>query len=394
MVEETVAAITAEVPEYERSRDPDLIRELLANVEENARLWYRVVLRGKPATTDETQRVAESARDRVHQGVPLPALLHSFRIGSVVFWRTLLDALRTERPAVQSEALLKTSLATMMHVDLVSQTITKAYMEEAGDRVRWRDRLKQELCDLALRDAPDEQAFEAKAATLGLDPTSTYCALAVDMGRLPGDNVDRGVARTLERLGMSLGMRAEAFIDSSRDGRLLVWAPAPAGDAGRWEREKLLSAAVELVERDDAVAMVGLGSPGRRATGWGVSGRQALRALEVGTQVHPRDHVHVYSGLAVYDVAVRTPEVAAFLRRLLERLSGEEALLDSIDAYLEHGRHTKAAAAALRIHPNTLAYRLRRAEEALGGRLDDPDWGVRIQLAIKLRRFGGDDWVE
>ena len=54
---------------------------------------------------------------------------------------------------------------------------------------------------------------------------------------------------------------------------------------------------------------------------------------------------------------------------------------DSLSAWLRANADTRAAAAALGVHPNTLRYRVRRAAEIAGLDLDDPHQRLVLQLA-------------
>jgi PucR family transcriptional regulator, purine catabolism regulatory protein len=61
------------------------------------------------------------------------------------------------------------------------------------------------------------------------------------------------------------------------------------------------------------------------------------------------------------------------------------SLVGTLKAYLEEGEQ-QAAARRLRIHPNTLRYRLDRVREISGAELDDPE--TRLNLAVALRVQG------
>jgi DNA-binding PucR family transcriptional regulator len=63
------------------------------------------------------------------------------------------------------------------------------------------------------------------------------------------------------------------------------------------------------------------------------------------------------------------------------------AMRDSLEAYLRYFGDVREAAAELQVHPNTLRYRLKRAEDILDINLGDPAGRllVEIQLAV-LRR--------
>jgi purine catabolism regulator len=62
------------------------------------------------------------------------------------------------------------------------------------------------------------------------------------------------------------------------------------------------------------------------------------------------------------------------------------SLLASVRTWLEHNRHMRDAAAALHIHPNTLAYRLRRFSELSGRDLDSSAAFAEVWLAIRAAR--------
>jgi DNA-binding PucR family transcriptional regulator len=63
----------------------------------------------------------------------------------------------------------------------------------------------------------------------------------------------------------------------------------------------------------------------------------------------------------------------------------ETALVDTLEEYLRRFGDVRAAAANLHIHPNTLRYRVRRAEEILGMSLDDPDSRLLLQIQLLIR---------
>jgi len=62
------------------------------------------------------------------------------------------------------------------------------------------------------------------------------------------------------------------------------------------------------------------------------------------------------------------------------------ALVASVEHYLDRFGDVRAAAAALHVHPNTLRYRIRRAEHVLGMRLDDPEDRLLLQIQLQCRR--------
>jgi DNA-binding PucR family transcriptional regulator len=65
------------------------------------------------------------------------------------------------------------------------------------------------------------------------------------------------------------------------------------------------------------------------------------------------------------------------------------ALVPSVEEYLDRFGDVRAAAAALHIHPNTLRYRIRRAEQVLDMQLSDPEDRLLLQLELLGRRRRG-----
>jgi DNA-binding PucR family transcriptional regulator len=63
-----------------------------------------------------------------------------------------------------------------------------------------------------------------------------------------------------------------------------------------------------------------------------------------------------------------------------------ERLLETLEAWLAHQRHTPGVAAALHVHPQTVRYRLGKLRELLGEALDDPDARLELELALRARR--------
>ncbi|WP_211267328.1 PucR family transcriptional regulator [Nonomuraea candida] len=92
------------------------------------------------------------------------------------------------------------------------------------------------------------------------------------------------------------------------------------------------------------------------------------------------------------------PDDPATLSALVEHVLGEvlaydeahdSRLLKSVRVWMEHNRHVEDAAAVLHIHPNTLAYRLRRFATLTGRDLSSSAAFAEVWLAIRAaRRLG------
>jgi GAF domain-containing protein len=100
-------------------------------------------------------------------------------------------------------------------------------------------------------------------------------------------------------------------------------------------------------------------------------------------------------GLTALLLESGTPEA---LRRFADRLLGPVAahdarrggdLVPTLRAWLAVGCSAPAAAAALVVHPNTVAYRLARVEQLIGRSLRRPDTRLELQLALTVDDVAG-----
>jgi DNA-binding PucR family transcriptional regulator len=118
------------------------------------------------------------------------------------------------------------------------------------------------------------------------------------------------------------------------------------------------------------------------------SHRRALAALRVAA--HEEQGRARWEELGVDRLVSSLPDAALEdlpdgLRRLIE--SGDEALVRTLEAYLDHAGDVKATAAALSLHRGGLYYRLRRIEELAEVNLHDGEDRLLCHLALRLARL-------
>ncbi|WP_159942710.1 MULTISPECIES: CdaR family transcriptional regulator [unclassified Nocardiopsis] len=66
-----------------------------------------------------------------------------------------------------------------------------------------------------------------------------------------------------------------------------------------------------------------------------------------------------------------------------------ERMADTLLAWLESGLNANEAAERLRVHPQTVRYRMRQLEELFGARLRDPGERFELELVLRARRVVG-----
>jgi DNA-binding PucR family transcriptional regulator len=59
-----------------------------------------------------------------------------------------------------------------------------------------------------------------------------------------------------------------------------------------------------------------------------------------------------------------------------------EKLQETLRAWLLHHGRREEIASALFVHPQTVRYRMQQLRDVYGDRLEDPDWVLRLTLAL------------
>lgn len=386
-VQRVVLAIRSAVRDYDRS--PEAIEDLRHSVGFNMTLWYQALLTGQAPSPALLADAAASGRRRVHQEVSLPGLLRAYRLGSREIWSVLLDATRRNR-TLHEELLFKLSPYLLFHFDLVAQTVAQAYTVEQHRRTRWQDRLRHDLCAVIFTHPERLDDFRAHTQALGLDAGAAHAVLALQLDERLGSlsEFDERLDALLTVLTRLVRPGREPMLHTVRNGHLLFWMPLPRGETllGHERRlSKLASNALDAQPKDLAAAGIGLCGNGPR--GWQLSAQQAIKAIELGSRLGARRAAHRYADVALDDAVMNSQETAHYFDTLLDRLSAEVGLIETLAEYFDHGQQRKTVAAKLGVHPNTLDYRLHRIELLLGVPLSDTGWLVKLHTALRLRRL-------
>lgn len=337
-------AFASEIAAFERlpagSRD-----DVLAGVERNLGRWWRWLSSGATPAEGDFDPLREWARARASEGVRLEDLLRAFGLGGRVGW----ELIRRHARADEAEALLDAAELLMRYVDRISTVVADTYLAEREVLVSEEERRTRSLLDRLSGAEPLDSASRELAQRLEVPVQPAYAPFAIVMaGRPPGRHAALA-ARLRERgwrLAVTEGDRVVgltwkplelAELDEGPDVLLAIGEPTPRGE--------LAGARDELVL---------LAEHGRRH---GLRGRLAAdeHLLEI--------------------LMLRSPQVAARLRaEALGPLAEPEhaELRRTLDALLRCRFDRASTSAALHIHRNTLAYRLRRIEEIAGLDLSSP----------------------
>ncbi len=366
LADELVGAIHDRVPEYAEFGGPELweaVRDsCLANLETGLE-----AIAGDRRVPEQVPRDArELALITARLGLPLGALLRTYRIGHAIVWERMFELLEAEpvdAPA-RREAIAAASAYLFDHVDHVSAMVTDEYTAERDRFLRSREQRRTQLVRDVLEGADPDPA--GATGTLDYDLRLEHLALVVSAP--DAEAVVRTLAEDLDaphRLVVVLtGDTAWGWLGRAREFDLPERLPGVEG------------------------ARISFGEPAAGVAGFRTSHRQARDAHRVALRAGARGQPVRYEDVALESLAGGDDARASvFVARELRGIDGGDArsqrLRATLRAYFAAGQNASSAAAVLGVHEHTVAYRLRTIEEALGR----PVTTRRAELETALRLF-------
>jgi PucR-like helix-turn-helix protein len=314
---------------------------------------------------DETVRLVfeEIGRRQQQVGNDLTRLLTAFQLGARIAWRHVAaTALRLEFAPDNLAALAD---SVFVFVNQLSFSAANGYVQEQLDDALARERRREELANLLLSGRSSTEAIRTAALQAAWRiPETAAVVIYIDgeheSARPMVSRLEPG-ALPIRRNGMVFG----AII------------PEPSGPGRRLQLSRELT---------------GLGA----VVGNPVPLAELPRSLEIAriaarlrkTGVLTDDPVFADEHLDALIVWRDESLVAALREEMLAPLQGEtEAararLTETLASWLRQFGDRHAIAEELRIHPQTVRYRMARLRALFGDRLDDPESRARLFLALE-----------
>jgi carbohydrate diacid regulator len=370
-------AVRKDVRLYGESTDPELDRDFSAMNERNVQIYFRCLAEDRTPTDQELSEVANAGRRRLHQGVPLESIFHSYRVGTRVLWQLLLEI-------AEGEDLGRLGTLTLQFADLVNSATSEGYLEERERQARSQEEATRlSLTRLLSGDLDDEEAATREGRHFGFDLASTHVVAVVSprtRGRQP--NVERDLQLAQGRSQLQR-YRPDAPAVVMRAG-LVVAVP---GDSVSDVAGSVLKALGRMLSSQHF--SIGLGTARGGPGGVVASYSEAQRAQALASILQPDAFVCRYDELQLFDLFRAGEPVDAFVNEVLGKLIQRDRdrrseLGQTLEALFAAALNRKLAARRLGVHANTLSYRTRRIEQLLGGSLLDGEFCFRVQLALKL----------
>jgi hypothetical protein len=362
----------------------DILDDTQATSKANISLVVAMLRDGvDPAGVQPPAGALHYAREFVHRGLPVEALLGVYRVGHGAFWQIWLERMRdaiADRE-ILAEAIAYCSAWTFGYVDAVSGPLATAFVTE---KERWA------------RSAVAQRAEEIKTVLEGrpVDEQRTSQRLRYELGRRhiafvlwgeeTADAADTGsaFAQVATTVAGALGCASPLVVPS---GRSVVWGWVTlAGDAA----DPVASTAELGPQLAKAGARIAFGEPGLGVDGFRRSHEEALTARRVallgqravGARVRFDDIA--LTALLTSDIGEARRYVERELGPLCEETDAMRRLVATLRVFLEEGASFVRAARRLSVHENTVAYRVKRAADLLGHRVEDG--ALRLHVALLL----------
>jgi len=370
MAGELAEVIRVAEPFYRTGTVP--VEDLRASVRDNL-VHILSQLCGRPMRGLEPPRA--TGRRRAEQGVPLPVVLHAYRVAGKFIWSAILAEAAGD--ATATTELLEAGSELWLIIDTHSGSITDAYRDTVAERAHHDAQTRNAMLDVLLRgDSGDGSRLWESAATLRLPRQGTFAVVAAHPPR-PGVEAVPRAEPALRAGGLQSTWRVE--IDAHLG--VVVLTPRAGIDA-------LCARLAEL-----STGPVGVSAPYPGLDQTPAALRQARLALAAAAP--GGDKLIRYDLAPVQVLLASAPDAAgavahAILGPVLDLPAAErDTLLGTLRTWFEEHGATSAAAARLFVHRNTVRYRLRRVEELTGRSLTQPIGVAQLHLALEAARIVG-----
>jgi hypothetical protein len=354
--------------------DPTLRTELHASTRAHWKGFLAVVAR-ESIEVQLLPQISDLARTLARRGFELPLLLSVYRIGQRAVWQYITGVLFDEvaDPGVRSAVLLRFWSHVAHWLDCTVEALIVVFTAEREQWQRGALARRTAFVDAVLAQRPVDIDSAAKTLSYPLDEHHIAFTMRVD-----DDVPEPYVQRILES-----GARS---VSSALGGGQPLIVSSGARSAWCWSARPRPLGFVPEVDCPPSLRMT-VGNCHAGLQGFRLSHTEAVAALRVCADQSPRVVRFADIEIACLATGILSSEAReAFVRRELGDLSAsEETLRDTLRVYLKHGGDATATAELLRLHPNTVRYRVRQAEKKIGHPIATRR--VQIELALEIAGF-------
>jgi PucR C-terminal helix-turn-helix domain/GGDEF-like domain len=369
---EEAAALIRERVDFYRESSVVSDAELRANLQANLRIALSALATpGRPLDGVEAR---DTGRRRAAAGVPLPAVMDAYRVGSRFIWGVLVET-AAKADTVSSDDLVSAASEVWSIQDEFTQAMVGGYREEQTAQILAQERERFALIEALLEGRITETVTLWEVAdVLRIPKKGPYVVVAAELEHIGRQSVP-GVEAALQVANVSSAWRLTPDLQIG-----IVCVP----------RREHLTRLLTTLERLATSSRVGVSPPFDELPATASALRLARTAMA--GSVPGRSPVTFFDRDSLAVSAVASPDVN---RRVATNvLAGLDAvppleravLLDTLEAWLDCNGSTAETAEKIYCHHNTVRHRLHRIEEHTGKSLSVPRDLTELCLALEVER--------
>jgi sugar diacid utilization regulator len=235
------------------------------------------------------------------------------------------------------------------------------------------------------------------ARHLGYDASREHRITAVAFEAAGSGRPAAAVAALRKRVAAAIDhfftARVPGAISSIRDDEVVIVVPESADHPGA-EAGHLSSGCLARMREafPEVVVTIGIGGACRDPADIARSYGQARRTIDAVMRLGRQGQVVAFEDLGIHRLLLQVPDLAelrAFAVEILGKLGGQERqrgteLLATLACYFRENSSPQRTARSLHVHPNTVAYRIRRIQEITGIQLDNYRDRLMAQVALEI----------
>lgn len=361
---EIVRETRAEIPEY--TVVPFGVQQ--GFVAEHARALLAGIAERRPPQAEQVEQAREIGRLRAREGPAIERLLGAYHIMYRETWNAFL------RQAIAEDPGLAGYLAHLVNlfwtwVRVITSCASDAYSEELRRSQVTQASLRHRLLAALTAYPPDTELADPLAHALGYQPDEEFQALSMPAGDWPDDHAER----LQRRLGTLPG-----HLQSATEGAVTVIL-------GQHLAVDPVLAAIRQCQQRPGPVGIGLRRPGLAGAAASIAdARDALGRARPGHLI-----VRFADDWLAISLSRQATRLAPLFTPAAATAQTNPHLAEAVLAFADHGLSIAAAARALHLHPNSLAYRLTRWHELTGWDPRNGDGLAASLVALRLYRDTG-----
>jgi PucR C-terminal helix-turn-helix domain/GGDEF-like domain len=326
-----------------------------------------------PDASFSTETAVETGRQRGKIGVPLTVLMGSYRVCARYIWDEICAEAR--RSGLVSDAGLVHAASTIWRaLDEFTEAMVAGYQEVVTKQFLNREQERSAMVQALIEGRmPDTADLWNAVDTLGLSLRGPYIVLCAELA-----STGRAVLLDVEQRLSSIGVFS-------------AWRLQPDTQIGilHLGDDQRLDALVETLRAYPATR-IGISplisdlAETARGLRYARTAMNASRLDRSSVTVFDRDALAV-TAVGAPDLMVRISDnVLGALNDLPEH--DRDVLLDTVEAWLDHGGSIDQIAHHMFCHPNTVRQRLRRLEAHTGRSVNNPRDAAELFIALEMVR--------